>query len=272
MTRSSQSRLDRLFDAILVNDVVDASVMLPETIRVDYPDTHLRDGFAISRDLWAAGFDSAALIDLVGKLGRDGAIDAQEQLWFKHVRAKFKHLRFAFVLYGRGHRCPATFKAVTTAMGHLQDAFRGRRRGAVTRHAAVLRLLLTRPALRLVDREISRIELADGADFRRFTMAQIDELRTMLARADLTGHQFHVARKIVSRQVSFHDDMRTIHPNPEHQMLSRYLSAINGLMGQFHDELVLRKTGGTLDYARETVAMPGDIRSRLTALVARYPV
>lgn len=272
MTRFSRDQLDRLFDAILVNDVVDASVMLPQAIRVDYHDTHLRDGFAISRDLWAAGYDRAALIDLVGKLGRGGAIEAHEQLWFKHVRAKFKHLRFAFVLYGREHRCPATFKAVTTAMGHLQDAFRGRRRGAVTRYAAVLRLLLARPPMLLVEREIGRVELADGADFRAFTLAQIAELRMMLAPPTITAHRFHVARKIVSRQVSFHDDMRTIHPSPEHRMLSRYLGAINGLMGQFHDELVLRKTGGTLDYARETFAMPGDIRGRLTALVARYHV
>lgn len=271
MTRFTGGDLDRLFDAILVNDVVDASVMLPQAIRVDYPDAHLRDGFAISRDLWAAGFESAAWIDLVGKLGRGGAIDAQEQLWFKHVRAKFKHLRFAFVLYGQGHRCPATFKAMTTAMGHLQDAFRNGRRGAVTRYATVLRLLLARPSMLLVDREIGRVALADGADFRAFTLAQIAELRAMLAAPTITGHRFHVARKIVSRQVSFHDDMRTIHPTPQHQMLSRYLGAINGLMGQFHDGLVLRSTGGTLDYARETFAMPDDIRDRLTVLVARYP-
>lgn len=271
MRRFSGDELDRLFDAILINDVVDATVTLPEAIRLDYSDAYLRDGFAISRALWAAGFDRAATIHLVTRLGRGGAIAADEQIWFKHVRAKFKHLRFAFVLYDSAHRCPAAFKAVTTSMGHLQDAFRGGRQGAVTRHAAVLRLLLARPSMMLVEREIGRVDLAGGAGFRRFTLAQIAELRAMLGRQAVTGHEFHVARKIVSRQVSFHDDMRTIHPAPEHLAMSRYLSAINGLMGRFHDELVARKAGGSLDYARARFAMPDDIRARLTALAARYP-
>lgn len=268
----SPTELEALFAAILVNDVVDASVDLPDVIRIDYPTEHLADGFALSRQLWEQGFDRDALIALAGKLGREGEIDAAEQLWFKHVRAKFKHLRFAFVLYGAEHRCPATFKAVTTAMGHLQDAFRGGRRGAVARQAAVLRLLLARVPLAVLRRETLRMTPSDGGDFARFTAAQITELRGMLAADTITGHKFHVARKIVSRQVSFHDDMRTIHPAPEHFLLSRYLSAINGLMGQFHDGLVARKASGELDYARETFAFPPDIRARLTALVERYPI
>lgn len=263
--------LDRLFEAILVNDVVDAAVALPETIRIDYPDAHLRDGFAISRDLWTAGFDRAALIDLLGALGRDGAIGADAQLWFKHVRAKFKHLRFAFVLYGRAHACPAAFKAVTTGMGHLQDAVRNGRQGTVRRYAAVLRLLLTRPAMRLLEREIARVDLADGGDFRAFTLTQIAELRAILETPAITAHRFHVARKIVSRQVSFHDDMRTIYPSQEHLLMSRYLSAINGLMGQYHDDLVARRTAGGLDYARDAFAIPHDIRARISALVTRFP-
>ncbi|MEG3089447.1 hypothetical protein [Sphingomonas sp. PB4P5] len=271
MSGFSPAQLDALFAAILVNDVVDAAVELPATIRVDYPTGHLADGFALSRQLWETGFDREALIALATRLGRDGAIDAIEQLWFKHIRAKFKHLRFAFVLYGAEHRCPATFKAVTTSMGHLQDAFRGGRRGAVARQAAVLRLLLARVPLVVLKREIARMKPSDSADFRRFTLAQIAELRGMLATDTITGHKFHVARKIVSRQVSFHDDMRSIHAADEHLAMSRYLSAINGLMGQYHDGLVLRKVSGELDYARETFAFPPDIRARLTALVDRYP-
>ncbi|MEN2787218.1 hypothetical protein ACFOKI_04815 [Sphingomonas qilianensis] len=271
MSGFSQAQLDALFAAILVNDVVDAAVQLPPAIRLDYPTGHLADGFALSRQLWETGFDRGALIAMATKLGREGTIDATEQLWFKHVRAKFKHLRFAFVLYGVEHRCPPTFKAVTTSMGHLQDAFRNGRPGAVTRQAVLLRLLLARMPLAVLGREIIRMKPSDSADFRRFTLGQIGELRAMLAADRVTGHQFHVARKIVSRQVSFHDDMRTIHPSPEHLALSRYLSAINGLMGQYHDGLVLRKVSGELDYARETFAFPPDIRARLLALVGGYP-
>jgi len=271
MSGFSQARLDALFAAILVNDVVDATAELPPAIRVDYPTGHLADGFALSRQLWEEGFDRAALIAMATRLGRDHTLDAGEQLWFKHVRAKFKHLRFAFVLYGADHRCPPAFKAVTTSMGHLQDAFRIGRRGAVARQAAVLRLLLARVPLAVLRREVVRMKPSDSADFRRFTLAQIGALRAMLAAGRVTGHQFHVARKIVSRQGAFHDDMRLLHPAEEHHLTAPYLSTINGLMGQFHDGLVLRKASGDLDYTRETFAFPPDIRQRLTALAGRYP-
>ena len=95
-------------------------------------------------------------------------------------------------------------------------------------------------------------------------------LAETLAQPTLTGHQFHAARKVVSRQVSFHDDMRTIHATPEHHAMARYLSAINGMMGSYHDELVLRGASGDLDYVRERFALPGDIRDMLDALVALY--
>jgi len=271
MTRFSPTQLDALFAAILVDDVVDAEVDLPSAIRVDYPAGHIADGFALSRQLWEDGFDRDALIGLTEKLGRDGTIDAAEQQAFKHVRAKFKHLRFAFVVYGGQHRCPTTFKTVTTLMGHLQDAVRNAQRGAIARQAALLRIALGRFSIALLRREVSRVTLSDPADFRAFTLAQVAELRTMLAAPSLTGHHFHVARKIVSRQVAFHDDMRTIHPSPENHALSRYMSAINGLMGRYHDDLVLRKVSGALDYGRDLFALPADIRQRLTALVERYP-
>ena len=48
----SPAELQALFAAILVNDVVDASVALPDVIRIDYPTGHLADGFALSRQLW----------------------------------------------------------------------------------------------------------------------------------------------------------------------------------------------------------------------------
>lgn len=271
MRHFSAAECEALFEAILVNDVVDAAVELPPSIRIDYPAEHLADGFAISRQLWREGFDRADLIAFIAKLLRGEAISADEQLWFKHVRAKFKHLRFAFVLYGAHHACPRMFKSVTTSMGLLQDAFRNDRRDATVRQSMVLRAMLSHLPLKLLYREVHHLKHSDAASFRAFTLRQIADLRGTLAQRDTTGHLFHAARKIVSRQVSFHDDMRIIYPTPEHVVLSRYLSAINGLMGAFHDELVLRAGRGELDYAHGTFAMPEDIRARLEALVARYP-
>ena len=270
MRRFPADRLDALFQAILVNDVVDAQVDLPAVIRTEYPADHLAEGFAISAQLWREGFDRTELLAFIDRLRRGADLDQADQLWFKHVRAKFKHLRFAFVLYGADHRCPRLFKSITTSMGLLQDAFRNGRQDAIGRQSILLRLMLSRPMLAWLNREVDRVTPATGAGFRDFTRRQIAALRQTLSEPTVNGHHFHAARKIVSRQVSFHDDMRTIHPAPEHLIMSRYLSAINGLMGSYHDELVLRDALGDLDYAHDRFALPADIRHRLERLAALY--
>ncbi len=271
MKQFPADRLDALFDAILVNDVVDAQVDLPDAIRTEYPDGHLADGYAISAQLWREGFDRAALLGFIERLGRGDDPNQADQLWFKHIRAKFKHMRFAFVLYGADHICPRLFKSITTSMGLLQDAFRNGRRAAIRRQSILLQFLLSSPMTVWLHREVDRAKLDTGAGYGDFTTRQIATLRRTLSKPTLNGHSFHAARKIVSRQVSFHDDMRTIHPAPEHFVMSRYLSAINGLMGSYHDELVLRDALGELDYGHEKFALPADIRHRLERLVARYP-
>ncbi|QQV75882.1 hypothetical protein H5J25_09675 [Sphingomonas aliaeris] len=271
MKQFPTDRLDALFQAILVNDVVDARVDLPSAIRTDYPAAHLADGFAISAQLWREGFDRTELLAFIDRLRRGADMDQTDQLWFKHVRAKFKHLRFAFVLYGADHSCPRLFKSITTSMGLLQDAFRNGRQDAIGRQSFLLKLMLSRPMLAWLNREVDRIRLDTGAGFRDFTTRQVATLRETLSQPTLNGHRFHAARKIVSRQVSFHDDMRTIHPAPEHLIMSRYLSAINGLMGRYHDELVLRHALGELDYAHEQFALPADIRHRLERVATLYP-
>lgn len=265
-----RATLDALYAAIEVNDRVDADAEAPAAIRLDYDRAELIDGFRLSRQLWREGFDRTALIEMAATLGRADAFGPEEQSRFKQVRAKFKHLRFAFVLYAADHRCPPMFKAVTTTMGHLQDAFGNGRHSAAARHAALLRLSLARLPQMLLSRETDRLAPSDPADFRRFVLAQMTTLREMLERDRINAHGFHAARKIVSRQVSFHDDMRTLRSDPRHDAMSRCLAAINGLMGRFHDTLVLRRTRGELDYARAAFAFPADIRQRLEALVALY--
>lgn len=78
-------------------------------------------------------------------------------------------------------------------------------------------------------------------------------------------------RKVVSRQVSFYDSMRTLVPNAEEARLSRFLSAINGLMGRMHDDMVEQAAAGSADYGRDGFPLPDDIRRRLETLVDHYP-
>lgn len=272
--RFAPERIDALVAAIDVNDRIDAHAALPATVGLDHPAERFVEGFGLSRQFWQEGFDRRAVIALAAALRRGERLDADARHGFKQVRARFKHLRFAFFLYGAAHRSPAVLSLVTLVMGELQDAVRVGRTRDIARHAVRLHLLLAGPARLLLAREVDRLTPSDAAGFRRFTLAQVESLRPLL-RAPTTGaHAFHAARKVVSRQVSFHDDMRTLHPSAgtaaEHRAMARWLATLNGLMGQFHDDLVTRNAAGTFRYARDTFALPGEIAVRLEALVALY--
>ncbi len=270
LRRFTQAECDALFAAVLIDDEVDAHTDLPAVIRLDYDEQQLADCFAICRQLWQTGVDTEALQVLTGKLWRDRDLDAEDRLAFKYARAKFKHLRFAYALYDRRHRYPPILDWMTTALGHLQDAFKNGRAGAVAREAALCRLFLAAGPQRLLRRELDRFAPSDGASFRRYTLEQMGMVQAILARDTVTGAQFHATRKIFSRQVSFYDSLRTIEPTLEAYRMSRSLAAINGLMGEMHDELIAQKIAGTRDYHREPFPLPEEIRQRLRELAARY--
>jgi hypothetical protein len=268
--RFSDAQCEALFAAVLVNDVVDPVTDLPETITLDHDPDHLLDCFRICRQLWKTGVDRDELRALTRRIGRDHDLDEAERLRFKYVRARFKHLRFAFALYGAKHRYPTILDWMTTAMGHLQDAFKNGHVGAIGREVLIARAFLSAPAQALLRREVDHFRPGGSRSFRAYVARQVAILHSVLARDRMTGHEFHETRKIISRQVSFYDSLRTIAPSEEAYRMSRALAAINGLMGAMHDELIQRRIAGTLDYHKQNFPLPAEIRDRLTALAACY--
>jgi len=263
--------LDTLFAAVLIDDEIDDHVSLPDPIKLDASADDLRNCFRLCRQLWTDGFDRAEALRLVHLLLHEGDLNAENRLSYKYIRAKYKHLRFAFTLYDTRHACPPKFKLVTTIMGHLQDAFRNGQRYAATGYALMLRVLLTRPFWNVTRKEAFSAPLDDPAGFVRFMKAEIAKLRAALAQETLSGAEFHAMRKIVSRHVSFFDTLRTLRPTEPAYKMSRYLSAINGMMGSMHDNLVERGVSGEQDYRRHRFALPAERRERLQLLVDRYP-
>ncbi|WP_157220520.1 hypothetical protein [Flavisphingomonas formosensis] len=263
--------LDTLFAAILIDDEIDDHVSLPDPIPLDPSIDDLRDCFRLCRQLWTDGVDRAEAIRLVHLLLHDGDLNAENRLKYKYIRAKYKHLRFAFTLYDSRHACPPRFKLTTTIMGHLQDAFRNGQRYTAIGYAVMLRVLLMNPFWNSTRREAFSAPLDDQAGFTRFMTAEIGKLRAELAKETLNGAEFHAMRKIISRHVSFFDTLRTLRPTDSAYKMSRYLSAINGMMGSMHDDLVERGVSGEQDYHRHRFALPAEIRERLQLLVDRYP-
>lgn len=263
--------LHALFEAVEINDVVDPDVRLPDSIVLDCTRTVMQRCFALCRQFWHDGVHRAELLLLVNALLCNGDLSPTERTQYKHIRAKYKHLRFALTLYDKRHRPPTFFSITIAIMGHLQDAFRNRDRKAVMGYALLLRILLARPFWAVVRRRISAIRYDSAEGFLAYRRAEIRRLKTMLERQTLTGPEFHAMRKIISRQVSFYDTLRSLGHDEHDYRMSRFLSAMNGLMGSRHDDMVEQAISGERKY-RAAAGLDADIRLRLEQFVARYPL
>ena len=263
--------LRRLFDAVDVDDIVDAHVALPDPIVLAGPEESIRQCYALCLQFWEDGFTREDALRLVEKLLRNEGLSADERLEFKHIRARYKHLRFAQRLYSKHHRSDFLFDLTTRVFGKLQDAFRSGRRSGIVRHGFMLRVLLSKPVWWVVRRSMENTRLTSEAELIAFQKTEIQGLRKAMADTAFAGHEFHTVRKNISMQVSFYDTLRTLGPNDHAVRMSRFLAAINGLMGSRHDEMVAEAHSGQRDY--DTPApLAGDIRSRLDTLIAGYPL
>jgi len=263
--------LDALFEAVEMDDIVDPVVSLPDPIPLDCTQEQMRRCLDLCVQFWRAGAIRADMRELTDTLLLTGDLPRDARVRYKHIRARYKHLRFALVLYGRRHKAPLLFRSTVAVMGHLQDAFRNRRRAAVLGYGLVLRALLTWPAWAAVKAEVDAVSLDDAQGFLAYRKAEFGRLAQWLEGRALTGHRFHSMRKVVSRQVSFYDTMRTLEPDERIYRMSRFLSAINGLMGSLHDDLVEQAVAGQRDYHKDEFPLPQDIRDRLERLSHGYP-
>lgn len=263
--------LHALFEAVEINDMVDPDVRLPDPIVLDCTNSVMQRCFTLCRQFWHDGVHRSDLLLLVDNLLRNGDLSPTERTQYKHIRAKYKHLRFALTLYDKRHRPPMFFSTMIAVMGHLQDAFRNGNRKAVIGYALLLRILLARPLWAMVRHRISAIRYDSAEGFQAYRRAEIRRLKAMLEQQAQTGPQFHAMRKIISRQVSFYDTLRSLAHGEHDYRMSRFLSAINGLMGNRHDDMVEQAISGARKY-RAAALLDDDIRLRLEQLVARYPL
>lgn len=270
--RFSDQQLNRLFEAVLVNDVAEDHVTLPETIPSSFTDDVVRDCFEISHELWARQVDRRTLAALVDHLVLSADLNSRERVKFKHIRAKFKHMRFACVLYTTRHQSPILFKSMTTLMGHVQDAFRNGHSLKTRLYALALRIMIISPYWRMMERELSRMKVETGVAFEEYLRKQINTLSDSLRADRMTAHHFHALRKIISRQVSFFDDYRTIFPDNRSDAMARYLSDLNGRMGRMHDDFILKHAQGTQDYGKYKFPLDAELREKLSSLVRQYPL
>ena len=257
---------DTLFSAILIDDRIDSIIKLPVSVQLDYSVEELTACFTLAHRLWLTGFDRRKLIYLTDLIRRDGDLVESDRVRFKHMRAKFKHLRYAHALYGVEHCYPRLLNQMTIIMGQIQDACRNQRFEAAVRKSVLLRLLLTKLPSHWLRIEAERLIPTTSNAFRLLIESDAEAMRAAVARSSISGEVLHEVRKRIGRQVSFWDTLRTLEPTTDRFRMSRALSAINGLMGDLHDNLVRRRAADPASYHRPFV-LPEMIRGRITSLL-----
>jgi hypothetical protein len=266
----SVQQCDALFAAILVHDDIDLAAELPDTIQLDYSQEQFTRCYRICLQLWQQGVDRKFLIRVAEHAYRHRCLDPETQLTFKNMRAKFKHLRFANMTFDKRHCYPPEFHRVIRKMGNLQDALKHEQAAEVGRNAIFLRLLAINFVYTYSTWKITHFKPTTTAAFGDYVNREMDFIRQHLVEQRVTGRVFHEMRKVISRQVALYDNMKILYPSPYHREISAYLSTINGLMGNMHDELVTRHFDDAQDYESHTFEVPEKIRQRLTALTRKY--
>ncbi len=260
-----------LFVAVEEDDLVEAQISLPQHIELQCSPESIRDNYALCLQFWEDGFSRQELLQLVNSFLKAPQSEAT-RMRYKYIRARYKHLRFALQLYSVQHRANRLFHSTTVVLGHFQDAFRNGNRKNMRFYGNQLRLLLSKPVWSCVRYRLRHTRLETENGFIAYRLQQMRLLRLLIASQKLTGKQFHDVRKIISRQVSFYDTLRSIDPdNREARQISRFLAAINGLMGDRHDVMVADKLAGGNGYDQPAL-LDIDIRQRLEQLLDRFPL
>ena len=266
----SDAQCDALFAAVLVHDQLYPDAILPDAIHLNYTSEQLNECFQICQQLWQAGPNRQNLKQMIDKIYCHGELDDEEQYAYYCMRAKIKHLRFAFVMFDEKHVYPRIFHWMTAVMGHLQDVLKNAQHSSVKFAALLVKLFLSKPFYAMAANEIEQFQSSSVESFRKYVLDEIHFIRINLAKGPVTSHEFHEMRKVISRQVAMYDNFKILYPSAYHQSISQCFSTINGLMGSLHDELIAKKFDKTQHYYKDKFVMPYEIRRRLEELTSKY--
>jgi hypothetical protein len=266
----SEQQYEAIFAGILADDDINLEATLPKNFYLDYSSTQLINCFNICRHLWREGVDRKPLTAMVSKLYRQNSLSSEEQMNFKYIRAKFKHLRYAYALFDQRHKYPLNFHLLTAIMGSLQDAFKNEQFATMNRFALVLKLIVSKPVYAFITNAINQYQPSTTESFKQHLDNQLNFLASNIAKDQVTSKIFHNMRKVIGRQTAFYTTIKVLYPSQFHEQMFLYLSTINGMMGDFHDDLVSKKFNKQQNYNKDIFIIPSEIKKRLCEYCALY--
>ena len=266
----SAAQCEALFKALLLHDEINLEVSLPKPRPESYTQVQLNEYFQLSHQLWRDGLSRLLLLEMIEKIYHQGKLDADDKHKFYCMRAKIKHLRYAFLMFDRNHRFPMMFHWMAAVMGYMQDLLKSSQHSSVKRVALLVKLFLTKPIYALVIKKFDKFIPSSSENFHQYLDNSIDFINSKLIKDRLTSHEFHEVRRVISRIVTFYNCIYILYPDNYQYVVLLYLRTINGLMGSVHDDLIVASFNKTQNYHKDTFEMPTVIKQRLMAYVEFY--
>lgn len=268
----SAAQCEALFKALLLHDEINLEVSLPKPRPESYTQVQLNEYFQLSHQLWRDGLSRLMLLEMIEKIYHQGKLDADDKHKFYCMRAKIKHLRYAFLMFDRNHRFPMMFHWMAAVMGYMQDLLKSSQHSSVKRVALLVKLFLTKPIYALVIKKFDKFIPSSSENFHQYLDDSIDFINSKLIKDKLTSHEFHEVRRVISRFVSFYNCVYILYPHNYQHAVLLYLRTINGLMGSLHDDLIVASFNKTQNYHKDTFKIPTEIKQRLIAYVDFYKI
>lgn len=261
-------QLAALMQHILDDDVINVQASCPTDPERDFTEAELADCYRLAWQLLVSGVSMPSTRKLVLSIAMRGSATPQQAVEFKHMRARFKQMRFACANYSELHEYPESLHSITRLMGRFQDAFKNGRKLRALWSGVKLWGRLRTSYFADLHEELVKAQFSTLGSFQRYIATENQHLAEGAPEEVLlTARQFHELRKIVSRRIALNDTRRALTPSPEFDTLSLFLATVNGLMGKVNDDLVLEKMRSKIDYENQTFKLPEEIASRIRALV-----
>jgi hypothetical protein len=266
----SAAQCDALFKALLLHDEINLDVSLPTAHPECYSQKQLSEYFYLSLQLWREGLSREQLQEMIDKIYHQGNLNADDKHSFYCMRAKIKHLRYAFLMFDKNHRYPRMFHWMAAVMGYMQDLLKSSQQSSVKRVALVVKLFLSKPIYSLLVKRFDKFIPSSSENFQKYLDDSIYFIKSKLIKDKLTSHEFHEVRRVISRFVTFYNCIYILYPDNYQYVVLLYLRTINGLMGSVHDELIVASFNKTQNYHKDTFEMPTVIKQRLISYVDFY--
>ncbi|CAI3953028.1 hypothetical protein [Commensalibacter communis] len=267
----SEQQCNQLYDMICVDDQINLDVTLPNKITFEYTQKQFIESFMISRRLWLEGIVDQQFPKIIRGLCASSKITEENKVIYKMVRAKFKHLCYAYRGFDARHKRPFLLGNITGLLGLIQDGFKNDKSSIVIPNAILLNSLWNEQGLSFLKREAYRYFPCDLADFTftlhknvRFIQQQIQNNST------LSAHEFHTLRKQMSMFSALYGTFDVLYSSPYHHQVFQYLATINGLMGDYHDILIENKLNKTQNYFFDRFILPENISTRLAIFIKYF--